>query len=144
MLLYADTRCAAVRRQDMLLYPNTPLSVSSIFFCLLLTHQLSRFLGQFLSQFNQEITVFFQILSKVKFSSVFPYKWIYSILDWKRTVSSDPFPDQHYTTKLQSLIIHHKIFHLKYISLQNRSLMLHGVIHSWKSISLATHLDTIV
>jgi hypothetical protein len=129
---------------DVLVYTNTLLSVTSIFLCLLLIHKLSRFLVQILSQFFSTHNTFFQILSEVNFSSVFPYKWKYSILDWKRRVSSDPFPNQHYTTKLKSLIIHHKIFHLKYRNLQNQSVMLHGVIHSWKSISLATYLDTIV
>ena len=73
-------------------------------------HQLSLFLGQFLSQIYQEIPPFLQILSRVKFFSVFPCKWRYSILDWKKRVSSDPFPNQLSTIKLHSLIIHHKYF----------------------------------
>lgn len=136
MTLVFDTRCTGVPKHTTLSYFHILLFITHT-----PTLKITR---SSLSQFHKKITLFFQILSKVKSSSVFSGKWRYSILEWKRRVYLDPFPNQHITTKIQSLVTHHQIFHLKYLNLYNQNPLLHGVIHAWKYFSLVTYLDTIV
>jgi len=105
MMLLFETRCAAgARKHNTLSYFHTLVFVAHT-----PTLKISRSL--FIAVLSRNNT-FLRILSKAKFSSVFPGKWKYIILEWKRRVSSDPFPNEHFRTKFQSLI-----FNLRYLNL---------------------------